>query len=263
MHAHSTDDTRPSAPTPPSTRPAGSTSYAIPAAILVGFAMIAGAIYLSGSKPAATVQNTGSAFEEMPELEPIPNISEADYVRGNPNAPIVIVEYSDYDCPFCKTFHETMKTVIDTYGSSGKVAWVYRHYPIEKIHPSAGYIAAAAECVGELGGNEAFWTFSDLVFEERETNQMTDTTRLPEFAVTAGVDEAAYTECVESERTIAEVEADMESGMKAGVTGTPSSFILIAGQQLPVNGAQPLEFMVANIEGLLGQLEQAETEGTE
>lgn len=238
-------------------------SYAIPAAILLGFGMIAAAIYFGSSDQAAVpMEQDAEAEQATQESEPIPEITEDDHIRGNPNAPIVVVEYSDYDCPFCKQFHETMNSVMDTYGPSGEVAWVYRHFPIDRIHPSAPYIAMASECVAELGGNEAFWTFSDLVFEEREANAMTNTARLPEFAVSAGVDEAAFNECVESERTMPAVEEDMAEAMAAGVRGTPYSFILIAGQQLPVNGAQPLQYMTANIENLLDQLEQAETEGS-
>lgn len=234
-------------------------SYAIPVAIIAGFGMIAGAIYFSGNNTPVVVNQNANTDGAAEERSPIPPVTADDHILGNPNAPIVVVEYSDYDCPYCKSFHETMHSVMDTYGPSGKVAWVYRHFPIDKIHPSAPHIAAAAECVAELNGNEAFWTFSDLVFGERETNQMTDTTRLSEFAVTAGVDETAFNECVASERTMEEVEADLSQGIAAGVRGTPYSFIMIAGQQLPVNGAQPPEFMNANIDNLLEQLERADT----
>jgi protein-disulfide isomerase len=253
---------RSESPTPPvhPAPPNAGSQFMVPLAILAGFGMIAVAIYFSGGKAPATVQNNNLNPETAQEATPVPPVSAEDHILGNPNAPIVIVEYSDYDCPFCKRFHETMHTVMDTYGSSGKVAWVYRHFPLDTIHPSAAYIASAAECVAELGGNDAFWTFSDLVFGERELNQLTDTTRLPEFATTAGVDVSAFNECVTSERTMPLVEADLAEGISAGVRGTPYSFIMIAGQQLPVNGAQPIEYMTANIDGLLLQLEQVETE---
>lgn len=237
----------------------GGNSLAIPLAIIIGFGMIAGAIYFSGQNAPLAVQKQQQE-QPVEEATPIANISAEDHVRGNPNAPIVIVEYSDFDCPFCKAFHETMNTVMDRYAADGKVAWVYRHFPIENLHPSAPHIAAASECVAELGGNEAFWSFADLVFGERETNAQTDTSRLPEFAAAAGVDEAAFKSCLESERTVPLVAADLAEGVSAGVRGTPFSFILIAGQQLPVNGAQPLEYMSANIDNLIEQLEAAEAE---
>lgn len=232
-------------------------SLAIPLAIIVGFGMIASAIYFGGQKTPLAVekQQQGQAVEEA---TPISGITAEDHVRGNPNAPIVIVEYSDFDCPFCKSFHATMNTVMDRYAADGKVAWVYRHFPIENLHPSAPYIAAASECAAELGGNETFWAFSDLVFGERETNAMTDTSRLPEFATAVGLDSAAFKECLESERTVPLVAADLSEGVNAGVRGTPFSFILIAGQQLPVNGAQQVDYMSANIDNLIEQLDAAE-----
>jgi len=233
-------------------------SLAIPIAIIVGFGMIAAAIYFSGQKTPLAVQKQQQQQQAAQEATPIANISAEDHVRGNPNAPIVIVEYSDFDCPFCKAFHETMNTIMDRYAADGKVAWVYRHFPIENLHPSAPHIAAASECVAELGGNEAFWKFSDLVFGERATNALTDTSRLPEFATAAGVEVSAFNECLESERTIPLVAADLAEGVNAGVRGTPFSFILIAGQQLPINGAQPVEYMSANLDNLIEQLDAAE-----
>ena len=253
-----TETSTPEVATPLSTPTKSGSSFAVPVAIIVGFGMIAGAIYFGGGKSPSAVVNNAQTAPEVQQTTPAPEVTEGDHVLGNPNAPVVIVEYSDFDCPFCKSFHESMNTVMDTYGSSGKVAWVYRHFPIASRHPSARHIASASECVAELGGNEAFWNFSDSVFGEREINAMTDTSRLVEFATTAGVDETAFNECVESERNMPLVDADLAEGMSAGVTGTPYSFIMIAGQQLPVNGAQSAEFLTANIDSLLGQLEAAE-----
>ena len=256
------EDTQQVPESAPATKPTRSgSSYAVPAAILIGFAMIAGAIFMSsGNKGPATVSQTGSDnTAEQPELKPVPEINESDHVLGSPNAPIVIVEYSDFDCPFCKQFHETMHSVIDKYGADGKVAWVYRQFPLSQLHPSAPHLAEASECVAELGGNEAFWKFADLVFGERATNELTDTTKLPDYAATAGVDKDAYNECVESGRNRAKVDEDFNDGVAAGVRGTPYSFIQIAGQQLPVNGAQPLEYITANLDSLIEQLEKADT----
>ncbi len=259
IQSNNTEKTTQEPQTAPSTLTNKATSFAIPIAILFGFGMIAAAILMDGDKAPVVAENTAPDSVEE-QLELVPLINETDHVLGNPNAPIVIVEYSDYDCPFCKVFHDTMNGVMDTYGTDGKVAWVFRNFPIEKLHPSSPHIAAAAECAAKLGGNEAFWAFSDLIFGEREQNQLTDTSRLSEFAATVGVDETAFNSCLESEETISLVEEDLVGGVKAGVTGTPFSFIMIAGQQLPVNGAQPLEYMVGNIDNLLKQLEQTETQ---
>lgn len=234
-------------------------SLAIPLSIVFGFALIAVAIYFSGMNktvaPAAVGTDTNAGITTTANIPPV---DDTDYIKGNPNAPILIVEYSDYDCPFCKAFHETMNRIIEEYGVTGKVAWVYRQFPIPQLHPNAPRISEAALCVGDLAGNDAFWTFSDLVFEERNTNEPTNVTRLDEFAETAGVDKAAFTACLESGRMKAVVTEDFNGGAAAGIQGTPQSFVLIGNQQAPIEGAQPYEVVKQIVENLLGQLEGVE-----
>ncbi len=237
-------------------------SPAVPFAIVAGFGLIALAIFFSSGQkgPNAGPVAAGTQTQEAIQEEPINPVDQNDHILGNPNAPIVIVEYSDFDCPFCKRFHETMQQIMDTYGTSGKVAWVYRQFPLEQLHPSAPYIAAASECVAELGGNEAFWTFADLVFGEREINAQTDTTRLPSYAKSAGVSETDFAACIEDGRTKALVEEDFNNGVNIGVRGTPYSIILVAGQQIPINGAQPYEKIAPQLDAIIAQLESGTTE---
>jgi len=90
-------------------------------------------------------------------------LDENDHVRGNPDAPITIVEYSDLQCPFCKSHHPTLIKISEEF--SGQVKWVYRHFPLTSIHAEAFPAAVASECAAELGGEEAFWGFIDQVFE--------------------------------------------------------------------------------------------------
>lgn len=236
-------------------------SLAIPLAIIVGFALIAAAIFFSGSGGAKQALNIGGAINdaaspEEPTTGPIRPVDENDHIRGNPNAPIMIVEYSDFDCPFCKNFHETMQLVMDNYGTSGEVAWVYRHFPLEQLHPSAPRIALASECVAKLGGNDAFWHFADQVFGERGTNEPTNVSRLTEFATTAGVDGTAFDTCVANEETKAAVEEDFNDALNAGARGTPHSIISVGGQQGLINGAQPYEVVSQIIDNLLEQTKQ-------
>lgn len=91
-------------------------------------------------------------------------ISKEDHVRGNSEASVMIVEYSDYECPFCARFHGSMKQALEEYGD--QVAWVYRHYPLTQLHPNAVLAAQTAECAAELGGDDAFWQFSDALLSE-------------------------------------------------------------------------------------------------
>ncbi len=235
--------------------PSQSSALAVPLAIVFGFGLIAIAIYFTGANntPAPVVAEGG---DNVPAAETrIKPVDADDYIKGNPNAPILIVEYSDYDCPFCKNFHETMNQIMNEYGVSGKVAWVYRQFPIAQLHPNAPRISEAALCVGEVAGNDAFWKFSDLIFEERDINEATNITRIPEYAVTAGADRQAFQACLDSGSQRKVVEASFAEGAAVGIKGTPNSFVLVGNQQAAIEGAQPYEVVKQIVENLLGQLE--------
>lgn len=232
-----------------------SNSLGIPIAIVIAAALVAGAILYNGKQPAAPVAATPQEQAE-PEIVVEP-VTEDDHIRGNPNAPIMLVEYSDYDCPFCKNFHETMNRIMDEYGSDGQVGWVYRHFPLTNLHPNAFKIAMASECVTELGGNDAFWKFSDLVFDERGTNEPTNINRLTEFAMSASsdIDARAFETCLESNKYEEQVGYDVQEAINAGGQGTPHTIVLVGDQQGVINGAQPYEVVKNIVEGLVTQLE--------
>jgi protein-disulfide isomerase len=234
-----------------SNAPRGGSSMAIPVAIVLGFGLIALSIYLSGGKATNLVAGTEDQPEIVADLKNIAPITEADHIRGNPNAPLVIVEYSDFDCPYCQRFHVTMQKVMDEYGPGGQVAWVYRHMPLTSLHPSAGHLAEASECVAELGGDEAFWKFADMIFGERLENEMTNIVLLPEFAVEAGVSETEYKACVASGRHRAAIEADMQNATDIGANGTPYSVVITGDQKMLIEGAQPYANLKLLIDGLL------------
>jgi protein-disulfide isomerase len=239
-------------------------SLAIPVAIVVGFSLIAAAIFFSGNNKTPTETTTKEdGVELVDKVEEVKGtlnpVTEADHIRGNPNAPIMIVEYSDFDCPFCKNFHETMVKIMNEYGVDGKVAWVYRHFPLEQLHPSAPQIALASECVAKLGDDEAFWKFADLVFGERGTNEPTNMLRLPEFAKSAGVSESDFESCVSAQETKSLVEEDFANGVSIGVRGTPYSVIVVGDQQFPISGAQPYNAVKQIVDGLVKQLENLPT----
>ncbi len=233
------------------------TSPAIPIAIIFGFAMIALAIFFTSDNSSNVVidQQVEAPAENLILDDSPRTVDETDYIFGNPNAPIQIIEYSDYECPFCKRFHNTMGQVMDEYGVTGKVSWVYRQYPISQLHPNAPRISEAALCVGDIGGNTAFWKFSDKIFDEREENSFTNTTRLPEYAVEAGVPEEEYIECVSSGRMQEEVLAGVEEGFRIGALGTPYTIITVGEQQAVINGAQPYNVVKGIVQNLIDQMD--------
>ncbi len=228
----------------------------IPVAIVIAAALIAGAIYMSGvqqtSKDVVKVGGTGNdpAQQVTPEVDVAP-VTEADHIRGNPNAPIMIVEYSDIDCPFCRLFHDTMNKIMADFGSDGKVAWVFRQFPIVQLHPDAPKIAMASECVSELGGNESFWKFLDALNASRKVEydangslksvEPTNVTRLSEFATTAGVDKGKFELCLNSDKYAEKIQSDIAAATAAGAQGTPFSYLIVGNERVPINGAQPYE----------------------
>ena len=155
---------------------------------------------------------------------------------------MIIVEYSDFECPFCKNFHGTMRQVMDEYGASGKVAWGYRHFPLDELHPvKARLEAVAAECAAELGGGEAFWNFADRLFDLTLSNNRTDTgTVLPQIAAELRLEKEAFSSCLASSRHDARVDGDARNAAETGGLGTPWSILVNKnGKKTPINGAEP------------------------
>jgi protein-disulfide isomerase len=230
------------------------TSMALPLAIVVGFAMIAIAIFFTSGNndPVAIAPVTDS---QGVAASTVRSVGESDYILGNPNAPIVMIEYSDYDCPFCKQFHATMHQILDEYGVTGRLAWVYRQFPLVDLHPNAPQISEAALCVGDIAGNSAFWTFSDAVFNSRVETEFTNVTKLPEFAEAAGVSRSEFTECMNSDRMMDTLKADLADGLAAGAQGTPYTVIKVGNQEAVISGAQSYAVVKGIVENLISQLD--------
>src|SRR3989338_5744895 len=207
----------------------------IAGAIVIAGLLIAWAILLKDSRGGENVAENKPNYDSI-KVKPV---SGEDHIRGNPNAKIVIVEYSDLECPFCKSFHVTMKEVLE---NNKDVAWVYRHFPIPALHQRAFKEAEATQCASEQGGNEMFWKYTDLVFERTDSNDSLDPKELSQIAKDLGLNMASFNECLNSGKFASRVEADIASGVEAGVTGTPSSIILKNGKVAEViPGALPLQ----------------------
>jgi protein-disulfide isomerase len=197
----------------------------IPAAILLAGFLVATAIYFTEKKnaPVAEVQQP----VQIAGL-PFKPIDATDHILGNPNAPVTILEYSDTECPFCKSFDVTMKSIMNTYGKDGKVDWVYRHFPLDSIHPKTRKEAEATECANELAGNKGFWDMLDKIYTNTPSNNGLDASLLPVFAKAVGLDQTKFNTCLASGKYAATVEADFQDGIKAGAQGTPYSVMILA-----------------------------------
>lgn len=169
-----------------------------------------------------------------------PEITNGDHVRGNKNANIALVEYSDMECPFCKRFHPTMQQVIKDYGD--KVKWVYRHYPLS-FHANAQKEAEASECAAKLGGNDAFWKYVDAILQRTTSNGTGfPLDKLVPLASEIGLNKTTFSSCLESGEFTQKVQDQITSGTAEGVTGTPGTIIINAnGQTQLVPGAIPYE----------------------
>ena len=217
-----------------------------PAAIVIAGILISGTIMFTGLKQSEQI-NAPVAKDIV-----MKKISKSDHIRENLDAPIVIVEYSDTECPFCKIFHITMKTLLNDY--QGKVSWVYRHFPIDSLHPKAHKEAQALECAGDLGGEESFWKYTDRLYEITESNNRLDPAELPKIAEYVGLEKEKFNECLESEKFKDLVDAQIKDAMSAGASGTPYSVIVTKdGKQIPINGAQPIDTIKNTIDILLDQ----------
>lgn len=229
-----------------------SENLAIPLAIVVAGGLIAGALYFSNVKTTALAKNVQKPTADTTVSGDIRKVSTADHILGNPNAKLLLVEYSDTECPYCKMFHATLQKMMAEYGSNGKVAWVYRHFPIDQLHPKARKEAEATECANELGGPAKFWEFTNMIYEKTPGNNGLDAAQLPVFAKAVGLDVNAFNACLSSGKYAAKVEADYQDAVKSGGRGTPHSIIVSRdGTKTPVQGAYPYEQLKSIIDGLL------------
>lgn len=210
------------------------------AAIVIGFTLVAAAIFFSGSPLfGASVKNTQNsneggtlAMSGTPKRE----VEELRRIYGNPDADTTIVEFSDFECPFCARLHPTLKQVVDE--SEGAINWEFRHLPLTS-HPGALPAAIASECVGDLAGNDSFWSFVNTLF----ANQRALTASFLESeAIKLGVDSEAYRSCLVSEEIAQRVDTDLQTAVAQGGSGTPFSVIEFAdGATKSISGALPYQ----------------------
>jgi protein-disulfide isomerase len=187
--------------------------------------------------------DSGSGSDNIrPATAPAPSIptgvgsvSAKDYEDDDPfigdkNAPLTIVEFSDFQCPFCGRFRsQTFDQIKSEYIDTGKVKFVYRDFPLHSIHPEAGKSAEASECADDQG---KFWEYHDKIFENQ---QSLSNSNYKQWATDLGLDSSKFDECLDSGKYTSEVAKDLADATAVGARGTP--YFLIGNQ--PVSGAQP------------------------
>ena len=201
-------------------------------AVLLAISLFTGGFGIGGNQgTGAVINNGGSNNNGLPTGAK--SVSAEDYVDsddpflGNENAELTIVEFSDFQCPFCSRAAPTVKQIIDEYGD--KVKLVYNHFPLTSIHPHAQKAAEASECAHDQG---MFWEYHDVLFAN---NQFLDTDSLKKYASDLGLDTEQFNECLDSGEKSDEVKQDLQAASNAGGQGTP---YFIVGD-VPLSGAQP------------------------
>jgi predicted DsbA family dithiol-disulfide isomerase len=183
-----------------------------------------------GERRAAFARELRAKYDVKVLLEPyrVPVEIGRAPARGNPKAPVTVVEFSDFQCPYCVRARPTVNRVREVYGD--KVRWVFRHFPLD-FHAQAEKAGEAAACAGEQG---KFWEMHDLLWTATAKLQVPD---LKAHAATLGLDAATFGQCLDSGRHAGLVEADLQAGQGYGVSGTPAFFV----NGRPLVGAQPFD----------------------
>jgi len=178
-----------------------------------------------------------------------------DHIRGDATAPVSLIEYSDFECPYCKRFHDAPKALLERFG--GKLNWVWRHFPLPFHEPAARREAIASECAADLGGNSAFWKYADALFANTRSNGhgLPDGKSLQMLAAADGLDAGAFSRCLAQGKVAKRIDEDAADGQKAGVSGTPTTVVRnnVTGATEVLVGALPVEALAAAVERVLGQ----------
>ncbi len=229
-------------------------ALSLPAAIITAAAIIAIALIVVFAPRGGNPQQppAGGPAGATSISKDILSVKSDDRVRGSlETAKVVVIEYSDSDCPFCSRFHTTMQQVVTDY--NGSVAWVYRHFPLASLHPNATAEAVASECVASLGGNDAFNAYLDKIIAVTLDPGSASTAALTSYAKAVGVDEKLFAACLKGTNASDRVARDTAEAQSIGAQGTPFSIIvnLRTGKYDTVPGAYPIADVKAKIDALL------------
>jgi len=183
-------------------------------------------------------------------------------VKGDAEAPLVLVEYTDYQCPFCgRHFANTVPSLASEYVDTGKLRYVLRDLPLESIHPQAFKAAEAARCAGDQG---RYWEMHDVLFQNQKA---LGELQLKHYAKGLGLEMAAFEACLDDGRHGDAVRADVAEASAAGISGTPTFFLAVEGEDgklktlQKIRGAQPYAAFKSAIDDALAKLGETAGEG--
>ncbi len=215
--------------------------------ILGGVFMFGRSFGVDGAESTGTTAGAPTAQQPTAPTEPgvdpskVAAVTDDDHILGNVNAPITMIEYSDFECPFCARFKPTVDQILSDY--AGKVRVVYRHFPLRSIHQQAQKAAEASECASDQG---KFWEMHDALFNLNLTQSLS-LDSMKNAAAEIGLNTSTFNTCLDTGAKTQAVEEDYQNGIAAGVRGTPGSFI---GDQY-VPGALPFDQVKPLIDSLL------------
>lgn len=224
-------------------------------AIIISALIVGAAVFFSDSGNEIS-KKTNFAGPLIPSEERfLPRLPDStDHILGSPAAKIFIIEYADPECPYCKEMHPILHKLIDEFGRDGKVAWVYRQFPIVSTHSQALLEAEAIECAGEVGGEAGFWKYLDELYRITPSNNNLPLEKLDEISKAIGLSTNEFDLCRNDDRTLAKINDDLTDGLAAGVNGTPF-FVLLGpnNQNVVIPGTKTYLAFKILINGLLGE----------
>jgi len=224
--------------------------FLIPLSILLGAVIISASIIIglnnasAGASDVAGITDTTAGAEaaddtaQAVEFQEVSTTIDNDaYLGDKDKAKVAIVEFSDYECPFCKRhFEQTQRQIEENFVDTGEAIYVFRDFPLYFHEPNATEQAMAAECIKDQAGNKAYFEFHDLILKTTTSNKGLAKDKLYELAKEIGVDSGKFADCLDNEKFKDEVAKDTEAGQAAGVSGTPGFVIGVLKDDGTVEG---------------------------
>ncbi len=224
-------------------------SWLVPVAIIICLLLIGGAVYFKDVKPqdsnndASSTGNLvaspvldqiltlddgrGGIFDvKQFDLSALRPVDASDHILGSASAPVKIIVYTDLECPACKYYHTQLKTLESKYVTTGKLAIIYRAFPLDQIHSKVRNEFMAAECVNELGGNDKYWQFVAKIFEITPSNNGLDPAKLGETAKALGINVKSFDTCVAAGKYADKIQKSQDEATAVGAPGTPTTFVI-------------------------------------